>query len=290
MRILATADIHLGYDRATRGAENFLKKLADVKNIDVILVAGDIAENGAESTDEICKHHRKAFEHLRNTGCRNIAIIAGSHDIWTFGENPDSWQILMEYLYNLAGEFGITYLERQNLYVDDIAFAGTMGHYDYSMADPGLIINGIVISSKHYRKNIPPGYDEPWWGDAGRIRWEYDDPQACRIILDAFNQRLKEACEKSEKVIILSHTVPIQDLNGHIFSLNNPKSRFRSAYSGTKALNSLILENNPEGKIKEVISGHTHLKVGPITKDGIRYRNIGGDYGKPVYQIIEIQK
>lgn len=288
MRVLVTADIHLGYSKSKTGAINFLKQLSSIKGYDVILIAGDLAENGVDSGTEIGENHRRAFELLKETGCPNIGFIAGSHDIWTTDDSPDSWQIFTNILYDLSKEYEITYLERENLVIGNVAFCGTMAHYDYSMADMNLIINGMVVTKKHYKKNTPPGESEPWWGDYGRLRWDFDDPQACSKILEMFDSRLSDAVEIADKVMVISHTVPILDINGHIFNTTKIKSRFRNAYSGTRELNKILLARNRDGKIKEVISGHTHYKSGPIKKDGIRYRNLGGDYGKPKYQIIEI--
>ena len=285
MRILVTADIHLGYDRAKSGDERFLHELSKVKNIDAIVVAGDIAENGPESTHKACKHHRRVFELLTATGCPNIAILAGSHDIWAIENGPDSWELLMNTLHDLCREFGFTYLERDNLYVDDIAVVGTMAHYDYSMAEEDLIINGMMVKLKHYKKNTPPGYDKPVWGDAKFLRWDYDDITVCNMILNDFEKRLKTAIDKVERIIVASHTVPIPDVNGHIFK-TNLKNRFLNAFSGTNLLNEIILRNNSSGKITDSVSGHTHIRIKPIKKDGITYRNIGGDYGKPRYDIL----
>ena len=287
MNILFTADIHLGYARGGPGSRRFLENLTNIGDLDAIVIIGDLAENGPESTDETFKHHRIALELVKRTGCPNIAFCAGSHDIWRIRSNQDSWEIFHDGFYDLAREFGVVYLERENLYLSNIAIAGTMAHYDYSMAEEGLIFNGITVRMKHFRDKIPPGYDEPIWGDAKWLVWKYDDPTACKLILDEFEKRLNEANQKSEKIIAVSHTVPIDDINGHIFS-DNLKSRFLNAYSGTSYLNEILIRQNSNEKIIESISGHTHIKMGPIVKNGIRYRNLGGDYGSPRYEIIEV--
>jgi len=265
----------------------FLERLSKIKNINAIVIAGDIAENGPESTDEIGKHHRSAFELLKKTGCSKIAFCAGSHDIWCISQKPDSWDILQNSLFAMATEYGFTYLERENLYLDEIAIVGTMAHYDYSMAEEGLVFDGITVRTKHYRDKIPPGYDAPVWGDALYIRWQYNDIEACHLLLEDFEKRLSEANEKAKVILVASHTVPIIDMNGHIFNTNLQK-RFLNAFCGTHLLNEIILRQNKNGKIKGAISGHTHVKIGPITRDGITYRNIGGDYGSPRYEIIEV--
>ena len=287
MRILFTADIHLGYERSEPGSRNFLENLSRIKNLDAIVIAGDVAENGPESTDEIGKHHRTVFELLKKTGCPNIAFCAGSHDIWCLGGIPDSWEIFQNALFEMAKEFGFIYLEHENLYLGETAIVGTMAHYDYSMAEEGLVSDGITVRTKHYRIKIPPGYDAPVWGDALYIKWQHDDISACNVILEDFEKRLSEANEKSKTILVASHTVPIPDVNGHIFN-TNLKKRFLNAFCGTNHLNEILLRQNKSGKIKEAVSGHTHIKIGPIIKNQIKYRNIGGDYGSPRYEIIEV--
>ena len=287
VRILFTADIHYGMIRVQTGILRFLQSLAKIGNIDAIVVAGDLAENGPDSNDVTGKNHREVLNLLLQTEVKNIAFCAGSHDIWCLKDGPDSWEILNNTLHEIAKELNVIYLERENMYLGEIAIVGTMAHYDYSMAEEGLIFDGITTRLKHYRDKTPPGFDEPIWGDALYVKWQYDDPTACRIILENFEKRLIEASRKAKTILVASHTVPIADMNGHIYK-TNLKNRFINAFSGTVLLNEIILRGNSERKIKEAISGHTHIKIEPIMRDGIRYRNIGGDYGSPRYEIIEI--
>ena len=273
MRILFTADIHYGMERMQAGILRFLQNLGKIGRIDAIVIAGDLAEGITDSVIETCRNHREALVLIKQSGVKNIAFCAGSHDIWCSKDGPDSWTILNDILYEIARELGITYLERENMYIGDAAIVGTMAHYDYSMAEEGLIFEGTTVRSKHYRDKTPPGYDAPVWGDALYVHWEYDDPTACKLILANFEKNLVEANQKADSILVASHTVPIADINGHIFK-TNLKNRFINAYSGTHHLNEIILRQNKDGKIKEAVSGHTHIKMGPIVKDGIRYRNI----------------
>lgn len=86
MRVLHTSDWHLGNSfherKRTREFESFLNwllELMDKERIDVLLVSGDIFDNGAPGTQALELYYN-FLGTIAETGRRNVVIVAGNHD------------------------------------------------------------------------------------------------------------------------------------------------------------------------------------------------------------------
>lgn len=288
MRIAVTSDLHYGMNKkCDAGAVRFIRDLKRQATIDVLVICGDVAENVNLAYHQIGDNHRRLFSVIKSeSAAENIAFCAGSHDIWTSGRY-NSWLIYTQNLRTIARECGATYLDDENLYIDKVAVVGAMGHYDYSFSTKNLTINGEKVEERHYRSKIPPGYASPVWNDARYVRWPLTDKEACRKICHRFEARYREALERSEHIIVATHTVPIMEMNGHQHK-KDARSNFLNAFSGTKRLGDILFRNLLPGKSVRAFSGHTHLAAGPLIKEGIEFQNVGGDYGMPRFISIEI--
>ncbi|MDH3975684.1 MAG: metallophosphoesterase [Deltaproteobacteria bacterium] len=284
MKIIVTADLHYGispgHDKRTL---EFIRRLSSLLPAEAIVICGDVAETVHLSVRDMGLNHRRLFGEIKKLPLEKIAFCAGSHDIWTTGSDSgsgDSWEIYSNTLKNVANECGVTYLDAENLYLDNLAVVGTMGHYDYSLATKGLTVNGMAVKNAHYESKTPPGHSSPVWNDANYIQWKYGDKEACQIICQAFEERYKEALERCENILVATHTVPIVEMNGHQ-EKKNEKSNFLNAFSGTALLGEKIFKYRDASKKIKAFSGHTHFAVGPLVRGGVEFTNIGGDYGSP---------
>lgn len=180
---------------------------------------------------------------------------------------------------------GVTCLDAGNLTLGNVLVAGCYGHYDYSLRVPDMLFHGRPVTEEHYRAQQPPGAGDVVWMDARRIHWEWDDPQACAQICDTGARRVAAGLAPGLDFVLVSHTVPRAEANGHTGSLS-PVSLFLNAFSGTCRLEE-ILRGAP-GRARRVlsISGHTHKHVPLTTIDGVQYLNIGGNYGAPRLEIL----
>lgn len=95
MKILHTADWHLGkrLDRFSRIEEqvsvmNEIVEIADKKNVDLILIAGDLFDNFNPSTEAVELFY-KTLKRLSLSGKRPVIAISGNHDSPSFIDAPD---------------------------------------------------------------------------------------------------------------------------------------------------------------------------------------------------------
>ena len=86
MKILHTADWHLGHRlfENTQIEEqslflDWLRETITTKEVDVLLVSGDIFDTNTPSTQSL-KMYYDFLMKLQNTSCKHIVITGGNHD------------------------------------------------------------------------------------------------------------------------------------------------------------------------------------------------------------------
>jgi exonuclease SbcD len=96
MKILHTSDWHIGKMLYTRKRykefEEFLLWLVEaikVNNVDVLIVAGDIFDNGTPSNRAQELYYRFLAQ-VSSSSCRHIVVVAGNHDSPSFLSAPES--------------------------------------------------------------------------------------------------------------------------------------------------------------------------------------------------------
>jgi len=288
VKIIVTSDLHYGISsHCDEKTLHFIRGLSSLLPAHAIVICGDVAETVHLSAQQTGLNHRRLFAEIKKLPIEKIAFCSGSHDIWTSGGGGnDSWHIYSKTLKEVANDCGVTYLDAENLYIDNLAIVGSMGHYDYSLATKDLSYSGIEVENAHYESKIPPGHSSPVWNDANYVRWNYSDKEACSIICRSFEERYREAIARCDNIIVATHTVPLLEMNGHQ-EKNNERSNFLNAFSGTLRLGEIILDSRKAGKKIRAFSGHTHFAVGPLVRGGVEFTNIGGDYGSPSYVLID---
>ncbi len=286
MIIGCTADLHYGITAAvSRRVESFLERVVAPAGLDVLLIAGDVAETGGLSYAEVGRHHERLLTLARDAAGCPVAFCAGNHDIWTTDPWLDSATIHEQLLADAGARAGATYLDGGNLTVGEVVIAGCYGHYDYSLRTPNLVFNGQAVTDEHYRAQRLPGGADVVWMDALRIHWGWNDEQACALICDAGRRRVEAGLAERRDLVLVSHTVPRAEVNGHTGS-RQPVSLFLNAFSGTLRLEEILRQAAARGGRVLSVSGHTHLRVPPTAIDGREYLNVGGNYGAPRLEIL----
>lgn len=291
IRFLITADLHYGIkEEVNIGIKNALKKWKQYSPIDVFIIAGDVAENITLRARQYGRNHIEIINLIKNTFNCPVVFCSGNHDLWTQSKNINSWQIYRELLPKIAEKTHSIYLDESSFYINNTAIVGTYGHYDYSLAEENISIDGKKLCEEDFKRKlfiIKSKHRMLLWNDKIYLRFKEDDKRVCSSILKGFEARLKHAIEKRDRIIVISHTIPRKEMNAHRFK-KNPETKFFSAFSGTKKLSEIVEKYNKNHKIILFVSGHTHLPVEYTIINEIAYVNIGGDYGDPKAFIFEV--
>ncbi len=287
MRVGITSDLHYGiYPRVSELIGEFIERAIAPAGLDVLVVAGDLAETENQSGAEIGRNHTPLLARLREAIRCPVAFCAGNHDIWTTDPAVDSWHIYDTRLAEIAACAQATYLDQRSLELEGLTIVGCYGHFDFSLRTPDLAIGGVTVTDEHYRRQTPPGHTRPVWMDGRRIHWSFSDKDACAEVCGRAKIRMERALERQLPILFVSHTVPRNEVNGH-YTSDRELSLFLNAFSGTSRLEDLIrLAASNDLKVVAV-SGHTHRVVPRRELDGVHYLNVGGEYGTPRLEILE---
>lgn len=94
LRVLHSADWHLGHRLHERDRKeehdyflSWLLQLIEEKQIDVLVVAGDVFDSAAPSVSAQEQYYR-FLRKLSHSACRHVVIVAGNHDSPSFLEAP----------------------------------------------------------------------------------------------------------------------------------------------------------------------------------------------------------
>jgi 3',5'-cyclic AMP phosphodiesterase CpdA len=266
MRLAVTADLHWGHNALGDQATGLLLERLKQNPPDVLLLGGDLG---------VGLHFQSCLELFEPLPCPKLAV-PGNHDLWTQDNDPrgDSLQLFQKHLPDLCARHGFHYLDQAPFFSAEprLAVVGTINWYDYSWALEQL------------QRDVP---DWQWrlehmaftrgrHNDRRFVRWPLDDVSFTRLVVGDFERHLRQALERCEQVVVLTHHPAFYDLS---FPREGPPSvpdgLLWDAFSGNAALPAL-LEAAAE-RIACVFSGHTHrAREGKL--GSIRGINVGGDY------------
>lgn len=271
MKILFTADLHLDiparHPRTGRTAFEDFEAAIESNRPDAVVVAGDIGS--LYRAEEYLPRLRVA------AGDVPLAITLGNHDCWLdssgHGEFPTLEEIVNCFWRPEARFFKITLLDVENLNLGGVTIVGGYGHFDLGLAEPELTIGGTRVTEDVY---LSGGMGGLFWNDfcyipncAASLKAE------ARIQAEGIGRRLNEA--DSSRLIVVTHTCPWRELNGH--PLRGNEQDILLAYSGNSLVGE-VLEMESK-RIEIAVCGHTHRPVREREIHGVRSLNIGADYG-----------
>ncbi|RME72273.1 MAG: hypothetical protein D6776_09065 [Planctomycetota bacterium] len=295
MRIWFTADLHHGVTVDGRDLTAPLAQwcLERARPGDVLVLGGDVACGDARGFEDALR----AFE--RFPGPR--AVVAGNHDLWSSpGEGLGSDRLHETLLPEVAKESGFVWLEHEPLRVAGAAdagggwaIAGGFGGFDFSLADP-LLADLDPEERGRVREGWRTGRFAPFFWNDYRYSWRSDGSPwehaaVCRAQIERLAAHL-EALERDpavEHVVVVTHTAAhLEQAIGHPDGRDAPACRnaWFLGLSGSRALGETISRFS---KTRLSLVGHTHHERSYRSPDGRGWYNVGCDYDRKRWLIVE---
>ncbi len=267
MRIAVTADVHYDLGRGADRAEidRVIQGMIECRP-DVILLAGDQVGLG--------KRHLPALLDAFRPRSALCLAIAGNHDLWL--PEGDSHAYYRETLPGLYRAHGFHLLDAGAVEHQGVGFAGVLGWYDYSFADPTLALGPRdAYATSRFQGSVLR--NDKLFARLGR-----SDPQFCAEQLERLEGQLAELSPRVDRIIAVTHTVGLAEMTAH--STGSDEKRFERAYLGTAALTPLLARYP---KVTHHFCGHVHREY------RIRYAqfesvSIGSGYRTKRFEVLDV--
>ena len=256
MRLAFTSDLHTDAHPANRQVwQEMAAILRDVQP-DVFVCCGDIAANAQQFGVTLFA--------LEGLTCPKL-LVPGNHDVWI--QNPDwlqrgitSQQKYYQLLPALCRAAGFHLLWLEPCVIEEIAFCGSMGWYDYSLRNYAL--DGQISRQDYQRKR----FQEWLWNDERFVHWRVTgtggdnmqrlgDEALTAHMVHELAQQLHQAQQLASRIIVVTHMLPFRDM---LLYRHEARWDYFGAFMGSVLFGEL-LQSIPEVEI--VLSGHTHRKL-----------------------------
>ena len=267
MRVAFTADLHYGRNATGDAAVHALAESLADRELDALVIAGDVALADPRALIE-CLQLFSETAPLR-------MVLPGNHDLWTTGRGADSLAIRDRIFPEAVRLAGFHNLDSTPLTVGDIGFAGSVGWYDYSFADPTL-----DIPRSCYEDKVLPGVSR--WNDGRFIRWDHTDESFTALTLEGLRDQFALLADARE-IVVATHHLPFEAL------VRRRKIRawsFANAFMGSARTGEVILENP---RVRLCVCGHSHIPA-DVEVGGVRAVNTGSNYRVKRAVICEVGK
>ncbi len=247
-RVVITSDLHLGITKRDQ-IESLVAEIAAAKP-DLTVIAGDIGEG--EANIRACL---ALFQGLPG----EVAALGGNHDVWALSEpwklgGPDSQEMWERVLPEAVRDAGMRWLEEETWRSSGLAVAGSIAWYDYTGAAEDIPpqTEAFWVELKH--KTLPNGrFINP---DAKYINWPWTDVEFAMARADTLVERVAalEADPGVEAILLVTHMPIFREQL--IIKPEAPNWGYTNAFFANLTLGQRIGEL---GKLRAVISGHTHV-------------------------------
>ncbi len=247
MKIAYSSDLHMDVSIHHPPIVRRMAEIMADAAPDVVILAGDVS-NSLKIMESVLSY----FSRIEATKL----FVPGNHDLWFepgagFGEGSDSGEKYASLVPALCERMGFIDIGQGPFYVQNVAFVGSIGWYDYSFADPRL-----KISKEEYQRGI---YEEQLWWDSKMISWcrfpradeeGLSDEEICNGMVKKLDAHLSEAEKHVDRIVTVVHTCPFVEL----FPRSDPPY-FLDAYTGSEKIGD-VLQKHP--KVEICITGHKH--------------------------------
>ena len=264
MRIALVSDIHADFVPGERRAI-VLSAIADTiaaAGTDVLLVAGDTVND----VDRL----RRILPPLAVGRLLN-AVVPGNHDVWrtesAMRNGHDSFGALTLFRSRVEAA-GFRYLPGQPTVVskgdERWGFAGSLGWYDYTFADPRLAVPEGAYEAKAWGGLVHNDASSVLWMDAGRrVVSDREMTSRCLRQMEA-DLRLIGLDESGAGVptVVVTHTLPYREL---VEVRGEPGWDFFNAFMGSARIGEMY-DRFP--KVRAAFAGHTHRPKSFSRPDG----------------------
>jgi predicted phosphohydrolase len=257
MKIVYCSDLHVDI------TQNNLKLIPEIYDYlienkpDVFVIAGDLANSCSDINNALTLF--KELEMIK-------IFIPGNHDLWIESKNQlkkdnDSFDKYTHLLSEICKNNNFFYPIFDPLIINDIAFIGTVGWYDYSIRDKRL---DELYNFKDYDNGV---FGMSYWGDVKYSIWledknnsnwklrdkKYSNKKIFDYIFNLFKQTFYKIPKSIKNIYIISHMAPFQEC---IIPKDKPDPF--DAYEGSIEFGNFIKEQN---KKIIIICGHRHKKI-----------------------------
>lgn len=286
MRLLITADLHYNHPKSRAVAEEVIERM-NAAGGDGVLVVGDTAVTEGDALERCLTRFRIDGPKL---------FVAGNHELWL--REGDSYALMRETLPRRVRQLGWQWLQDEPYAADDWAIVGSVGWYDYSLAEPSL-----GIPRRFYEHKVSPGAAERFsefrglfeeaddvseaarqivarWNDGRFVRLGRSDEQYLAELLDQLRRQLDELASV-KRIIAAVHHLPFREL---LPPQHNSQWDFAKAYLGSERIGELLLRYP---NVWRVYCGHSHFPA-QARIGHIEAINIGSGYRQKTYHVLEL--
>lgn len=289
MRLIVTSDLHYDVRRSREPTEALAREVC-ARGGDVLMIVGDTASVDAG----ILEQALGLFEPFKGAKL----VVAGNHELWTL-PGGDSLRRYEVELADLCRGCGFEYLDAGPVVLDETAFVGNVGWYDFSFR-PSLL--GIPL--RFYRHKVAPGAaryfdkyaqliqrteDVPssaWgitcrWMDGERVRLPFDDVSFTHRLVAQLRRHLEEATQAADRVVVGLHHLPFAEL---VPPTIVPNLAFATGFLGSELFGEALLDYP---NIRHVFCGHSH-RGGRCRKGKMTCVAVGSTYREKYYEAIDL--
>ena len=244
MKICCFGDTHYhgSGERLIELANEVREKCA---NTDVIVVVGDISGNGNLGFVS------ELLSAIKFVASAPVLVVPGNHDIYLSLEERGKGinSLLKLSLFNGVVERARCIpLMKKPFVSGNVGFVGTIGWYDYSFAPEWLSLNLEDFREKHYGMYV--------WADRDFVELPFSDEEFTLMLLNRFEEHIKEIYGSVEKIVAVMHHLPFRELVHYKF---RPEWDYFSTFMGSEAFGHTIRKYRD--KVKLVLHGHQHNEV-----------------------------
>ena len=244
MRICCFGDLH--YYGVRKDLEVLTRNIENTcLETNVVVIVGDLTSYGSFShLEEVLGAVKEVVEPLP------ILVVPGNHDIYVIPEEVSRGinSLLKLNLFNeMLEKMDCVALMRRPFIVHDVGFVGSMGWYDYSFAPDWLGLRIDDFREKSLGLSI--------WADREFVKLPFSDEEFTLMLLNRFEEHIKQIYDEVEKVVAVLHHVPFREL---IHYKLRPEWDYFSTFMGSESFGYVIRRY---GKVKLVLHGHQHNGV-----------------------------
>jgi predicted phosphohydrolase len=246
VRLAFISDLHVDVAQNAEVVRRIARHVRAV-DPDVFIIGGDVTSRGLCDIPWVLD----LFRDLRATRL----FVAGNHDLWAPPTpDHDSRRLLYREIPAIAKKAGFHDLATGAVFLDDIAFVGTMGWYDYSFAPAEPSFPREQLRTKRMGSLV--------WQDANYA--VFRDPEGRRMSDESVADMLAEDLESQvyeaeergvNKIVAVTHHLPFRAM---VPPPRSGRAAFFQTYLGSDRLGAII---HGSGRCGLALAGHIHHDI-----------------------------